>query len=620
MKRFLTALAIVLVVIIAGMTTLILLVNPNDFRGYMVEKVKDKTGYQLNINGDLRWHAWPQLSILAGQMTLTAPGASIPIISAENMRLDVELLPLLSHQLAVKNVVLKGGVIQLIPDSQPQQSAGAPIAPSENDNHGQSPVQAHDASWSLELDQIQISDSLLVWQRSDNDIINVRDINLTLSRTDTRKADLTANARISRDQRELSFSLDGIFDLNKFPYEVDADITRIDYQLDGAGIPAEGIKGNSTFKLAYLSSPQSLKLSEFRASFNDNQIMADISASMGDIPSYDIVIRSENINLDPFFIEHDSSAKVADKTTIELSPPVLSSANVLSEQPDLTFLREFNGSLSVDIDSLTYKGLPMRQVVLKINNQQGMATIDNLRANLASGQINVMGSIDSTGKIPLMIIKPSIKNIALGEVLSVMKYPQTLTGQLTMQGTFNSSGHDILDIEHGWQGNAHINITGARLHGLNIQQLIQQAVARSNNGVQGKENYDRYTEVKALVIDTVLNRGQVKITRMNGASELLTIAGTGLLNLSAKSCDMNLNIRVTQGWTAKSDMINFLQNSTIPLRIYGPWSKLNYQLNVEKILREQLKDKVGEAIDKWINKNQEKKDAKDVQKLLEKFF
>ena len=37
MRRFLTALAILLVVVIAGMTALILLVTPIDFRGYMVK-------------------------------------------------------------------------------------------------------------------------------------------------------------------------------------------------------------------------------------------------------------------------------------------------------------------------------------------------------------------------------------------------------------------------------------------------------------------------------------------------------------------------------------------------------------------------------------------------------
>ena len=101
MRRLITTLAILLVVVVAGMTALVLLVNPNDFRTYMVQQVKQRSGYQLEVSGDLRWHVWPQLSILAGRMSLTAPGASQPMVTADNMRLDVNLWPLLSHQLSV---------------------------------------------------------------------------------------------------------------------------------------------------------------------------------------------------------------------------------------------------------------------------------------------------------------------------------------------------------------------------------------------------------------------------------------------------------------------------------------------------------------------------------------
>ncbi len=96
MRRILTTLMILLAVIVAGLTSLVLLVNPNDFRAYMVHEVAERSGYQLDLDGPLRWHVWPQLSILSGRMTLTARGAEEPVIRADNMRLDVALLPLLS--------------------------------------------------------------------------------------------------------------------------------------------------------------------------------------------------------------------------------------------------------------------------------------------------------------------------------------------------------------------------------------------------------------------------------------------------------------------------------------------------------------------------------------------
>lgn len=46
MRRILTTLMILLAVIVAGLTSLVLLVNPNDFRAYMVHEVAERSGYQ----------------------------------------------------------------------------------------------------------------------------------------------------------------------------------------------------------------------------------------------------------------------------------------------------------------------------------------------------------------------------------------------------------------------------------------------------------------------------------------------------------------------------------------------------------------------------------------------
>lgn len=157
MRRILTTLMILLAVVVAGLTALVLLVNPNDFRAYMVHKVAERSGYQLELDGPLRWHVWPQLSILSGRMTLTAPGAAEPVVRADNMRLDVALMPLISHQLQVKQVMLKGAVIQLTPKTEAVRGQDAPVVPHDNPL----PLVAEDSGWSYDVRQLQVVDSVL---------------------------------------------------------------------------------------------------------------------------------------------------------------------------------------------------------------------------------------------------------------------------------------------------------------------------------------------------------------------------------------------------------------------------------------------------------------------------
>ncbi len=130
MRRILTTLMILLAVIVAGLTSLVLLVNPNDFRAYMVHEVAERSGYQLDLDGPLRWHVWPQLSILSGRMTLTARGAEEPVIRAD-MRLDVALLPLLASA-AGEAGDAQGRGDPADPKTEAVRDSSAPVVPHDN--------------------------------------------------------------------------------------------------------------------------------------------------------------------------------------------------------------------------------------------------------------------------------------------------------------------------------------------------------------------------------------------------------------------------------------------------------------------------------------------------------
>ena len=205
MRRFLTTLMILLVVLVAGLSALVLLVNPNDFRDYMVKQVAARSGYQLQLDGPLRWHVWPQLSILSGRMSLTAQGASQPLVRADNMRLDVALLPLLSHQLSVKQVMLKGAVIQLTPQTEAVRSEDAPVAPRDNTL----PDLSDDRGWSFDISSLKVADSVLVFQHEDDEQVTIRNIRLQMEQDPQHRGSFEFSGRVNRDQRDLTISLTG---------------------------------------------------------------------------------------------------------------------------------------------------------------------------------------------------------------------------------------------------------------------------------------------------------------------------------------------------------------------------------------------------------------------------
>ncbi|WP_392587066.1 outer membrane assembly protein AsmA [Serratia ureilytica] len=609
MRRLLTTLAILLVVVVAGMSALVLLVNPNDFRGYMVKKVEQKSGYQLTLEGDLRWHIWPQLSILAGRMTLTAPGAKAPVVSAENMRLDVKLLPLLSHQLFVKQVMLKNAIIRLTPDSEEHSQMDAPIAPAGTG------TDAADAAWKFDIDNLRVVDSLLIWQRADNEQINVRDINLTLQQTQTRQAQLELSSRVNRDQRDLTFSMAADVDLQQFPRQIGAKVTQFNYQLAGADIPNGGIQGEGNAQVVYQQTPAQIAVSQLSVSANNSQLTGDISATLGAVPGYVVNLNSANLDLDALS-GWQSSTNTAEQPAVTSAPVIASQVD--DRQQNLEALRDFNAQLNLQAAQLTYRGMNVTQLAVVADNQRGLLTLHKLAGQLAGGDFSLPGSLDARGNKPVISVQPALNLVELGTVLKAFDMPQMLTGKFSMKGDLTGDRLSSQSFERRWRGTAQLSMQDAQLHGLNIQQLIQQAVARNDISVRGQDSYQRYTEVKNVSAQASLNQGTIKLSGLTADSPLLALTGAGSIDMPGKQCDMALNVRVTGGWQGRGELIEQLQKTPIPLRVYGPWQQLNYQLQVDQVLRKTLQDRAKDALNKWAEKNKDSREGQDLKKLLDK--
>ncbi|MFP1890921.1 outer membrane assembly protein AsmA [Lonsdalea quercina] len=594
MKRLFTALVILLVVLAAGMSALVVLINPNDFRGYMTRQVAARSGYQLTLDGDLRWHVWPQLSILSGGMSLSAPGAQAPIVSAENMRLDVRLWPLLSHRLEVKQVMLKGAVLRLTPESQPKKT-NQPIAPpgvSEPDIG---------SGWRFDIGRIEVADSLLILQQQNGEQLNLRDINLRMTRGGPNEAQVTLSTRINRDQRDLSLSGSSVLDMREFPQRVSARIDRLDYQLQGAGLPASGITGSGSMQAAYQRQPEKITVSQFALSANQSQLSGTAAFTSGGVPDYTLDLRSGQLDLDTLL---GLAKGEGDAVSAEKAPavkPVIS--NDIPLQQSYNGLRNFTSHIALQADALIFRGVKMNQFNLRGVNQRGKVTIAELSGRVGEGRFSLPGTLDIDAS-PAINTQPELENIELSDLMRVLTLPETLTGTFTMQGKFSGDSLTVSAMLSQWQGNAALQASRLRLYGLNIPRMIQQAVERNSNGVRGQSGDEHFTEMEQITGQARLNAGKLRIFNLDGRSSILAVGGEGMLDLPAQRCDINLNVQVIDGWQGDDRVVQLLKNARIPFRLYGPFNNLNYQLPIDQMLRKRLQDELKQQINDWTKKNQ----------------
>lgn len=598
-KKILVTLFVLILLITICIVSLIVFVDPNNFRGFISDTVKDKTGYELTIEGDLRWHIWPQVSILTDSVKLYDTGAEKPILLADNMRLDVELLPLFSKKLSVKNVFVKSAVINFTNNSKGKVSKNNENN-TTNTTNNQNPKpdeQKKSSDWTFTLNKFEVSDSTVVLQHND-DLINFRDINLVIEQDANKKVTIDLNGNIDRNQQDLFYSVKADVDLAQFPANTKITLNKFDYTYKAPSIATGKLQGTINGVFDYQQSPSILKSKDLTFSVNDNNFSGMINVNLDKKPYADLQLNANKIDLTPFLKPKEKSN---DNVTIQQTKPVVS--NVTNTANELSFLNSFNANTKLNIKQLTANKIVLNDINIDIVNNDGIATFNDMSFNFAKGHIATTGSANGKQKNAQIKLNTKITNIDLNDFFSKIEVSNDL------EGLFNATGNLVLNnlttskLLENLQGNMAVTVTNARLNNINIPDIIENAAKQFTKDIATAEDRKKYTEFHKIAANANLSNGNMQLTSLTANSETLdVIDGSGRVGMIKKDLDVNLNIKMLGGWNGKSETIAKLQQLTIPLRIYGQFTNLSYQIDMNKLVKDLFDNKLQQGLDKLRNK------------------
>lgn len=592
MRRAITTLALIFVVIVAGMTALVLQVNPNDFRSYMTQQVAERSGYKLRLEGDLRWHVWPQLSILTDRISIIAPGAQQPLVSAENMRLDVALLPLLSHQLRIKQVMLKNAIIRITPQSEEKTSQGSPVSPSGS--------HIPSGEWKLDIAHLKIVDSLLIWQNERNEQFNFRDLNLDLIQDTERQAQLTLSTRLNRDQRELKLALEGRADLREYPWRIGGKVSELTWHLKGADLPAEGMSGHASFLADWQRDQQYFQFNDVSLSVNDSLLQGSVSGKLTERPEFDVNLRAEKLNIDTLAGVSEQVSKPQQSGKVSVKParsPVIATPTGSDTRPGI--LSYIKTVLRIQANTARWQNIDLEKLDFQLRQDGNTLTINTLTGQAGEGTFSLPGQMKLDTQPARIELMPQLKNMDAAILLPIFQLPAAVSGKLSLSGKFNGSQLNVQDFAANWQGKATFSLHQTEFTDLDIRQMIQQAVTHSSDQVSTDPSVSNNPAIEALRGDLLLNKGQLTLSDIKGEAPFMTLAGKGEFNLPEQQSDIRLNVNITGGWAGDSGLVEILQKTSVPLRFYGQWDNLQYSLPVAELFNKQLQDKARSRLKAW---------------------
>ena len=119
-KIMLSVLAATALLIIIVLLALTLFLDPNNFKPEIAAAVKNRTGRDLTMTGELKFSIFPWLGLSTGQMALgnAAGFQEQPFATLEESDIKLKLLPLLTKKIDVSRIVIKGLTLNLAKNPQ----------------------------------------------------------------------------------------------------------------------------------------------------------------------------------------------------------------------------------------------------------------------------------------------------------------------------------------------------------------------------------------------------------------------------------------------------------------------------------------------------------------------
>ncbi|HET9699681.1 MAG TPA: AsmA family protein [Burkholderiales bacterium] len=245
-KIVLIAFAAVLAVVTAVVAFVAATFDPNAYKPQIIQAVKDKTQRTLKLEGDIRLAFWPSIGARIGRASLSERGSEREFASVEEAQVAVKLIPLLSKQVIVDGVELRGLRASLVRSRDGKSNiddlagGGAPV-------RGEQPAAPAPV---VDIARIVIQDAALSYRdEAAGTQITLSGLDLKTGRLASgvpSNLELSVKARANQPKLELDLKAKGgfLFDLEKQHYAVDgmkleakgeaAGISKLDASLNGS--------------------------------------------------------------------------------------------------------------------------------------------------------------------------------------------------------------------------------------------------------------------------------------------------------------------------------------------------------------------------------------------------
>lgn len=517
------AAAVLLAVVAGGVLYLFSTVDPGRVMALVASQVKAETGRDLKIRGSVSVSLFPQIAVVARQVSLSNPdwAADPDLIEAERLSIAIRWAPLLQQRVVIDNVSLTDAVLSL---------QAAPVGKGLKANWVMAPVRVDatpatsDNALAIDLKQIELNRVQIRYRDDSGSIIRTAYVN-----------------RLNVVESDAQSRWQGDFNMNGLPISLTGQTTALSQIVADLGTRPTVID----IKLNTGLAGQSILLT------GQANLVPDTP------PTLDLKLQSQALDLKTLDGLVASETKTAQKTAQPAAAP--SGGRVFSSAPiGFEALPAWQGKLGFDIKSLTLKnGLQLQQLTGGLSATAEPSGVLSslvfapLDFHLGQGKVAAQAEIRGLSlEQPAVRVSAYATGFVLGQIMSQLGEGKKLSGGATVIGLhLNSQGHSPSALAANADGEIQMSIGAATFSGTLFDTAGDFALSVLN-AINPLRKSNDVTDLTCGVAYLPVQKGVIRINQTVGTrSDRLDASLNGTVRLGTETMDLTISTRERSGLT-----------------------------------------------------------------------
>ena len=282
----------------------------------------------------------------------------------------------------------------------------------------------------------------------------------------------------------------------------------------------------------------------------------------------------EQANLNSYLPPEETAAGGGARPAAKGAQPAAASGWSTAPFGVLALLGEAGGDVTVQLASVQYRDLDIKQGTLKATAANKVLTVSLDKLSLAQGTISGKLTLDASAAVPKLDYQVAASGVQALPLLKAFADNSRISGTLELQASGQGSGRSEKELVGTLGGKGQFKVTNGAIHGVNIAKALRSIGTAGFGGSQTEQTDFAELSASYTMKDGVLSNSDLKML-----APLVRVSGKGTVPFPPQTIDYTVEanlVATTQGQGGK----DALAGVPIPVKISGPWSNPRYEPDI----------------------------------------